>query len=182
MPEPEEEIELRTSPKLTPMQQRFVEEYPVDLNATHAARRAGYSKKSASRLGCRLLDNADVAEAIRKALRERSKRTEITADKVVQQLGKVAFVNMKDVVKYGPEGVTILKSEDVDGTVLASVSETKEGIRVTLSDRMKALELLGRHLGMFTDKLEVGGTLTFEQQLRRLVHGGDGGEKRPPKT
>lgn len=100
---------------------RFVEEYPVDLNATQAAIRAGYSKKTAYSIGQRLLKDVEIQEAIQKAMKDRSERTGITQDKVVEELGKVAFAEAHDYtdadLKYG--------------------------------NKLKALELLGKHLGMF---------------------------------
>jgi len=107
-----------------------------------------------------------------------SKRTEITQEKVLQQLARIAFADIKDVLEFGPiekadvdeEGNPIVKiksavmikpSSEVDGTVIAEVSETKDGIRVKRNDQVKALELLGRHLGMFNDKLSVTGQMVY---------------------
>ena len=106
---------------LNAKQNRFVEEYPVDINATQAAIRAGYSKKTAYSIGQRLLKDVEIQEAIQKAMKDRSERTGITQDKVVEELGKVAFAEAHDYtdadLKYG--------------------------------NKLKALELLGKHLGMF---------------------------------
>lgn len=100
---------------------RFVEEYPVDLNATQAAIRAGYSKKTAYSIGQRLLKDVEIQEAIQKAMKDRSERTGITQDKVVEELGKVAFAEAHDYA-------------DAD---------------LKYVNKLKALELLGKHLGMF---------------------------------
>lgn len=155
---------------LTAKQQRFVEEYICDLNATQAAIRAGYSAKNADKIGSELLGKTRVREALQAVQAARSKRTEITADRVLEQLAKIAFADIKDVVKFGPHGVTIVDCEQVDGTILAEISETRTEAggsqKVKLNDRMKALELIGRHLGMYTDKLEHtgknGGPLQYE--------------------
>jgi phage terminase small subunit len=154
--------------KLTPKQQRFVEEYLIDLNATQAAIRAGYSKKTARKIGQENLTKPDIQKAIKEAMDERSKRTEVTADRVVQELAKIAFSDMKDFVRWNEYGVTILNSDEVDGTLLAEVSETvnynvfpnggeseKRQKKIKLHDKMKALELLGKHLGMWTEKQQV---------------------------
>ncbi|MFZ5650138.1 MAG: terminase small subunit [Bacillota bacterium] len=163
--------------KLTDKQKMFVAEYLVDLNATAAARRAGYSEKRASEIGHQLLQKTTVQEAIQVAMEKREKRVEITQDKVLQQLAKIAFADIKDMlsfktVKTVDETVSALvgypvltykqvvdlkDSDDVDGTLLAEVSETKEGLKIKRHDSLKALELLGKHLGMFTEKVELTG-------------------------
>ena len=116
---------------LTPKQERFVQEYLVDLNATQAAIRAGYSKNRASELGYQLLQKTTVQSAVQKAQKDRSKRTEITQDYVINKLKAIA------------------DQEASDGTD----SELK------YSSQLKALELLGRHLGMFTDRMKVEGNV-----------------------
>src|SRR5579875_2449812 len=89
--------------KLTPKQKRFVEEYLIDLNATQAAIRAGYSAKNADKIGSELLGKTRVAEAIQKAMDERSKRTEITADRVLQELARIAFDDIKNYLEFRTE-------------------------------------------------------------------------------
>lgn len=165
--------------KLTPKQKAFVDEYLVDLNATQAAIRAGYSKKTAGRIGQENLQKPVIQTAIQAQMKEREKRTEVTADKVVQELAKIAFADLKDYARWDETGVEILNSEDVDGTVLAEVSETvnyqifpnggeseKRQKKIKPHDKMKALELLGRHLAMFTDKQQVENiTPTFVEDV-----------------
>ena len=84
--------------KLTAKQKRFRDEYLIDLNATQAAIRAGYSSKTANEQGARLLANVSVQEAIAKATAERSKRTGISQDRVIQELARIAFVNPQNVI------------------------------------------------------------------------------------
>lgn len=115
---------MRTIAKLTEKQKRFVDEYLIDLNATQAAIRAGYSEKSASRIAVELLNKTQVSDALQKAIGERSQRTEITQDRVVDELGKVAFAEAADYTD----------------------AELK------YSNKLKALELLGKHLGIFDGK------------------------------
>jgi len=145
--------------KLTPKQKAFVAEYLIDLNAARAARDAGYSAKTANVKAAQLMASVQVQAAIQEAMQARGKRTEVTADAVLAQLAKIAFVDIKDIVTWGVDGIHVRNSEDVDGTVLTEVSETmSEGgwtKKVKLADRMRALELLGKHLGMFTEKLKV---------------------------
>lgn len=83
---------------LTKKQKRFVEEYLIDLNATQAAIRAGYSPDTAKSIGCENLTKPDISAAISKAQAERSRRTGINQDRVIRELAKVAFLNPVDVI------------------------------------------------------------------------------------
>lgn len=171
--------------KLTPKQQRFVDEYLIDLNATQAAIRAGYSEKTARVVGAQNLSKLNIQAEIQKAMNEREKRTEVTADKVVQQLAKIAFSDIKDVVSWGEQDIVVgvnkqtgqpvkrremtigvKPADEVDGTVLSEITETTNNqgrkIGVKLNDRMKALELLGRHLGMFRDNVNIDGNIAVQ--------------------
>jgi len=86
--------------KLTDKQERFVEEYLIDLNSTQAAIRAGYSVKSAGKIGPELLGKTRISEAITKKKAERSKRTGITADRVLEEYAKIAFANADDIIDF----------------------------------------------------------------------------------
>ena len=98
--------------KLTQKQQQFVEEYLVDLNATQAAIRAGYSAKTADVQGSRMLGNVKVQQAISEAMAERSKRTGVNQDRVVLELAKIAFVKMTDIVdKQGKIKITATEDD-----------------------------------------------------------------------
>ncbi len=147
--------------KFTPKQAEFVRQYLVDLNATAAAIRAGYSERTAKSQGQRLLTNVDVSAAIAAAQAEREQRTEITQDRVVSELAKIAFGSARDVMEWGPNGVIFKKSDDLTDDQAAGIAEvsestTKDGgsLKLKRHDKVKALELLGRHLGMFTDKVK----------------------------
>lgn len=165
-----------TNNKLTPRQARFVEEYLVDLNATQAAIRAGYSKKTAQEQGSRLLSNVIVAAAIEAAKGERSKRTEITQDMVLRELAKIGFSDIRKVIKWGEttvradvddegkeverpyHGIALIDSSEIDddtAAAIAEVSEGRDGLKVKLHDKKGALVDIGRHLGMFNDKLDL---------------------------
>lgn len=148
--------------KLTEKQQRFVDEYLIDLNATQAAIRAGYSAKNADKIGSELLGKTRVAEAISEKMAERSKRTGVNQDRIVLELAKIAFVNVADMID--PENATIKEdASSYDTAAIQSVKvkviPTKEGEgverEIRLNDKLKALELLGKHLGMWNDKLDV---------------------------
>jgi phage terminase small subunit len=141
---------------LTPKQQRFVEEYLVDLNATQAAIRAGYSAKTANEQGSRLLANVSVAAEVQAAIAARSERTQVTADRVVQELAKVGFSDMRRFARWGADGVTLLESEALDPDAAACVAEVSQtnsatggSLKFKLHDKVTSLKLLGQHVGMF---------------------------------
>ena len=106
--------------KLTPKQERFVEEYLVDLNATQAALRAGYKH---GELGRRLVTKSHVSSAIAKAKAKRSKRTEITQDMVIAELAKLGFSNMGDYMKVTPDGDPRLHFDELTREQTAALSE-----------------------------------------------------------
>lgn len=155
--------------KLTPKQQTFVDEYLVDLNATQAAIRAGYSVRRASEIGHQLLQKTTVKHAIDKAMAERSRRTGITQDRVLRELAKVAFVNATDVINMD-EATIRGDANREDTAAIASVKvKTIPGEdgdiverEVKMCDKLKALELLGKHLGMFTDKLNLNAEMAVK--------------------
>lgn len=147
--------------KLTNKQAAFAAEYLVDLNATQAAIRAGYSKRTAYRIGAELLQKTSVSEAIAAGQAKRAQRVEITADRVVAELAKIAFADPRDLMEWGPSGVKFKNSADLMEEQAASVAEVTEtitqgggSIRLKKYDKLKALELLGKHLGMFERKME----------------------------
>lgn len=155
---------------LTPKQKLFVDEYLIDLNATQAAIRAGYSPNNADKIGSELLGKTRVSDAISKAMAERSRRTGINQDRILMELAKIALVNPANVVDF--DEATILDSalpEDLAAVASVKVKRfpTKEGEgierEIKFYDKTKALDLAGRHLGMFKDKLEVSGALETER-------------------
>lgn len=152
--------------KLTAKQKRFIEEYLIDLNATQAAIRAGYSPHTAYSIGSELLKKPEIRARVDKEMAERSKRTGINADRVVIELARIGLVNPDDLINFSSATVKENAKED-DLKAIASVkvkvttsdnSETVER-EIKLYDKIKALELLGKHLGMFTDKLEISGNM-----------------------
>lgn len=170
---------------LTKKQKLFIEEYLIDLNATQAAIRAGYSEKRASELGYQLLQKTTVSDEIQKRMKDREKRTEITQDMVLKELAKIGFADVTDFVTIESKGsykaVQVKSTDDMPGDKLGAIAGIKEGangIEIKLNDKGKALELIGRHLGMFKDKLEVSGVLETEisklDDLVKQMHGGDG--------
>jgi len=139
--------------KLTERQKQFILEYLVDLNASAAAARAGYSKKNAHIKGYRLLKDPRITAEIDRARQERISRTEITADYVLSQL--------KEIVERCMQREAV---KDRSG------KETGE-YRFDASGANKALELLGKHLKLFTDKTEVSGKDGEELSIRVTLSG-----------
>lgn len=150
--------------KLTSKQQRFVDEYLIDLNATQAAIRAGYSPRRANCMGFENMRKPAIAAAIQAGMAKRLARTEVTQDAIIKELAKVAFYDPRSVMSWGPRGMVLKPSDQLTDDQAACVSEVSEttsatggSLKLKTNDKLKALELLGRHLGMFTDKTELTG-------------------------
>lgn len=147
---------------MTEKQERFVEEYLIDLNGAQAAIRAGFSPKTAAEQACRMLKRGQVKDAIDRAMAERSKRTGITQDRVLRELARLAFVNPADVMNLN-EAIVMDEASIDDLAAIASVKvktiPTEDGDiverEVKLYDKNKSLDMLNRHLGIYNDKLEV---------------------------
>ena len=152
--------------KLNEKQKTFCREYLVDLNATQAYIRAGYSEKGASVSGSQLLANPNVQAFIQKASKKRQERTEIKGDELLQFWHDLTYTPMDEMFDQGPDGTLVPKSFD-QMTVRAKrcVSEMKSQFAsdgtgwqsIKRLDQIKASEMLGKSLGLFKDKLEVSG-------------------------
>ena len=157
---------------MTKKQKRFVEEYLIDLNATQAAIRAGYSPHTAKDIGCENLAKPNIAAAISQAMAERSKRTGINQDRVLQELARIGFAKITDVVD--PETAEIrTDASDDDLACIQSIkikpNEFGTEREVKLYDKKSALVDLGKHLGLFKDKME----LTGDMDLNITIDYGD---------
>ena len=168
--------------KMTAKQQRFCDEYLIDLNATQAAIRAGYSVKTAMEQGYQLLRKTSVQNYIEERKADRVKRTEITQDNVLKELAIIAFSNAADYASVIEKQAMIdidgvpIPLKDADGNpvmyrtvepvltdnltedqkkALSVIKKGRDGFEVKPYDKVRALELLGKHLGMWTDKVEV---------------------------
>lgn len=148
--------------KLTPKQRLFVQEYLIDLNATQASIRAGYSIKNAEFQAHCLLKNPKLKQAIKLAMYEREQRTKVTQDRVIEELAKIAFINPTDVVNSYDASLHNGAARE-DTAAISSIrvrripSKNGMGIEreIKLNDKIRALDLLGKHLGLFNDKLNI---------------------------
>lgn len=196
---------------LNAKQERFVAEYLVDLNATQAAIRSGYSEATAYSQGQRLLKHVEVEAAIETAMEKRAERTGITQDMVLSELAKIGFVDIRkavqwfssvavaaadersvdDIIEDGPSGevrhqitnqVELVSSAEIDDATAAAIAEIsmtdKGGLKVKLHDKRAALVDIGRHLGMFKDRIEHSGPggvpLGISVTFVEAKHGADG--------
>ena len=154
---------------LTPRQERFVQEYLVDLNASAAVRRAGYGARVPSRTAARLMAHPGVRAAIAEAKALRAERLQIDAGRVVLELARIAFSDPRELMEWGPDGLRLRPSSEVSRAAAASVAEVHEvkgSVQIKTLDKFKALELLGRHLGMFTaDKADAEDNLDVASLL-----------------
>ena len=144
--------------KLTPKQQRFVEEYLIDLNLTKAAVRAGYSEKTARQIGSENLSKPAIQEAIAEAKRDRSEATKIDAEYVLQGAVEL-FERCMQHVRPAKNPKTGKPLFDDDGNALYVFNP---------SGAARALELVGKHvdIGAFKDRLEISGGISLDERLQ----------------
>lgn len=156
--------------KLTPKQAAFCAEYLIDLNATQAAIRAGYSEKTAASIGQENLKKPEIQREVSRMMGERAKRVEVSSDTVLAELLKLATVDiglafkedgslkaihdMPEEIRRAIAGVDVFEEFEGRGEDREQVGWTK---KIRFWDKTKALEMLGRHLRLFTDKLEHSG-------------------------
>lgn len=145
---------------LKPREHRFVDEYLVDLDSKHAAIRAGY-KKSGARTASRLLARPVIARAIAAAMAERSRRTGITPERVLDELARIAFVDWRKLASWGPDDASVLPSRDMSAdetAAIATVTGGKSGrVAVATYDKKRALDVLARILGLRIDPPKTAG-------------------------
>lgn len=160
---------------LSLQQEQFCREYVIDYDGRAAAIRAKYSPKTATQSASRLLSQVNIKARIRRLQEAASLRARVTTDEVIAELAKFAFLDIKSQFKNINESGTTLKPfEELDGTVFASINEKrgKDGdvwIEVRFPDKMKALELLGDHLGAFEPKKRVDQPEEVQASLSRIA-------------
>lgn len=157
--------------ELTPKQQAFVREYLVDLCASDAARRAGYAPAYADRQGHQQLANPRVRTAIAAAQAKRAKKTDITAERVLRELARIAFSDVRNLFTWDEERACYVPSADLTDDQAAAISAVKaettrfvgddgerevEKIKLELKtyDKLSALEKIAKHLGLLVDRSE----------------------------
>jgi phage terminase small subunit len=174
----------KTTPhNLTPKQKAFCREYLVDLNATRAAIRAGYSAKTAEQQGFQLLKKASVSARIGVLQGKRAEKVEITAERVLAEYAKLAFTDLPGIVRFNGHSMSV---EDFDILTTAQracikkfkvKAETKmiagkptpvDVVEVELHSKQAALDSIAKHLGMFTEKIEVSGEIGL---VNRIMEG-----------
>jgi phage terminase small subunit len=139
--------------KLNEKQDRFCKEYLIDLNATQAAIRAGYSAKTSGQMGFVLLKKAEIQDRLEILRHQRAKSTEISAIWVLERLKKIVEADPRKA--FGPDGRALLPTELPDELAIAIAGiEVGDTTKIRLVDRLKALELIGKHIGMFVDRVQ----------------------------
>lgn len=165
---------------LTKRQEVFVAEYLIDLNATRAAKQAGYSPQGAEVTGSKLLRNPKVSAVIAEKHGKRLEKLEISADRVLQELAKLAFFDPRKLFNSDGSPKQILELDDDTAASVAGleVNELFEGDgdqkhayglvkKIKIADKGHNLERLGRHLKLFTDKVEVSGLESLADAISR---------------
>lgn len=163
--------------ELTAKQQRFVEEYMKDLNATQAAIRAGYSKRSAAVQGVQLLRKSQVSAYVDQLRAAQTERTGSDADRIKAALRAIAFSDQRKYQKWGPTGVNILESDGLSDDEAAAVAEVAQTItgagagsfRIKQHDKIRALELLAKMEGMLKDRVEVEDMSSWKAELANMT-------------
>lgn len=159
------------SPPLPPLnvkQHIFVQHYLIDRNATQAAKRAGYSAKTARQQGARLLSHASIAAAISKKTEKTLAKIEISRERIQEELARMGLANMQDYMRVGPGGAPVTDFSDLTRDQAAAlqeitVEEFTDGrsdkrqvrrVKFKLADKTNALMALGKDLGMFKETVQ----------------------------
>ncbi len=155
-----------TKESLTDMQQAFIANYLITLSAKKAAIAAGYKPDNADVLGYQLLQHPSVSKQLRQAMARRAKRLEVTAENVLREIARIAFSDIRAVMEFRGESVTFKDSDTLHSDAAAAIqsisSDTKTSgggqdkepmttvsLKIKMHDKMRALDLAGRHLGMW---------------------------------
>lgn len=168
--------------ELNERQRRFTVEYVKDFNGTQAAIRAGYAQRGAAVTASQHLTNPKIQALIAEHVKAREVRAAVTQDRVVQELARIAFADIRNVMTWDGERTRFKASDELDDDAARTIALVKERVtrnvgrdgevtyletrELKLYDKLKALEMLGRHLGMFNDKLQID---VLTQEARQIV-------------
>lgn len=166
------------SKALTPKQAAFVREYLVDLNATQAAVRAGYSPKTCEEQGYQLLRKTSVKAEIQAAMDKRAAKVELNGDRVLNEITKLAFADIRKVFDQAGNLLPVHMLPDEIAASISSIEvvtskipgsepvEVEHTAKIKFWDKRGSLEMLGRHLKLFTDKIEVDVTSSLAERIK----------------
>lgn len=148
---------------LTAKEQRFVAEYLIDMNATQAAIRAGYSKHTARQIASALLSKVDIAAAIANGMYAVAKTLSITAEKVIAEIAAVAFGDIRGIFENGrlllPSEWDDATAATIAGLEVVTVNKGEGAVehiaKIKRADKLRALDMLARHLALYNDKIDV---------------------------
>jgi phage terminase small subunit len=157
---------------MTPKQERFVAEYLIDLNATQAAIRAGYSRHTARQAGAENLSKPVIARAIAAGKKRVTERAELSAVNVLEEIRRVAFCdaraffdergNLKTIAQLDAEqGAALAGFEVIIKNAEAGDGKTDKIHKIKLWDKVRALEMLAKYFGLLTEKTEHSGEISF---------------------
>jgi len=168
-----------TEEELSDLHRAFAEQYLICMNATKAYLKVypDSSRESANANACRLMKTSGISEEIKRLRKERSERCAIEADDVIKELKLLAYSDMDDYVEFGPAGVTLKEMSEMPTEMTRAIVEvshnfTSEGggsIKFKLADKRPALVDIGKHLGMFVDKIDHSGELKITEIKRTIV-------------
>jgi len=161
---------------MTPKQARFIAEYLIDLNATQAAIRAGYSPKTANEQGARLLANASVAAEVAKKTQQQIDRAELTASRTLEEMRRLAFSNVRTLFDANGNLRPIHTLTDEEAACIASLEvivknaqagdgHTDTVHKIKVWDKTRTLEMLGKHFALLTEQVNHSGGLTIKHEL-----------------
>lgn len=161
---------------LTPKQQRFVAEYLVDLNATEAAKRCGYSAKTAMQQGSRLLTNVEIANAVADGKDRQLAKADLSATRVLEELRRLAFADVRTLFDEAgnlrplhtltaDQAACIAGLEVIIKNAEAGDGKTDKVHKIKLLDKTKSLEMLAKHFALLTDKIEHSGGLVIQHEV-----------------
>ena len=163
--------------KLTPRQQAFAAAYAQHGVAERAALDAGYAAGTARKNAQRLLARPGVRAEVDRLLAQATATAEVDVSRVVEELSLIGFADLADFVEWGPNGVKLKPSSALDAEKRRSIVEVSEGrfgVKIRLADKLGALDRLGRHLGMFIDKVEHSGKVETTAPVVNLTLTGKG--------